>query len=151
MAVLDRFLWFTSRSTFVCNHTLEGLCTLVPQQSASILQVAYCLCAVCRCVASQLSNQLTQPLGQLRESSAVQRVSSNKSAASDASTAAASSGQLLAGDTGGSQAAGASGAAVVAGQPMTRKLLFEMFMHWCEEGQGRGELFSAQTFTWYPA
>eukprot|EP00878_Enallax_costatus_P012410 GHUV01012961.1.p1 GENE.GHUV01012961.1~~GHUV01012961.1.p1 ORF type:complete len:1005 (+),score=325.04 GHUV01012961.1:1774-4788(+) len=105
-----------------------------------VTQVAYCLCAVCRCVASQLSNQLTQPLSQLRESAAVQRASSNKSNASDASTAAGNSSSVLAGDS--SQHAGGGGAAP-AGQPMARKLLFEMFMLWCEDGQGRGVLPAA--------
>lgn len=97
------------------------------------VQVAYCLCAVCRCVASHLSTQLTQSLSQLREAVAVQRVSSNKSNVSDASTAAGNSASVLAGDN--SQPAGGVAAP---GQPMTRKLMFDMFMLWSEEGQGRG-------------
>jgi hypothetical protein len=108
-------------------------------------QVAYCLCAVCRCIAGQLVSPLTLPLALLRDSAAFQRASSNKSSASEAPStpgaAAAGPGSSSAavGDSSQHHSQGAVGSGGgTAGQPMTRKLLFEMFAAWCEEGTSRG-------------
>ncbi|WIA40102.1 hypothetical protein OEZ86_013510 [Tetradesmus obliquus] len=134
--------------------TTQYLRSLAPFGEAfwEVSQVAYCLCAVCRCVAGQLVSHLTLPLALLREIAAFQRASSSKSNASEApgtpgSAAAAAAGVgsgAAAGDSSQhlqqqpQQGAVGSGGSRAAGQPMARKLLFEMFAAWCEEGTNRG-------------
>lgn len=111
---------------------VEG--AILSRISASV-QVAYCLCAVCRCVAGQLVGPLTLPLALLRDSASavVQRASSNKSTTSEASATGTAAGAAGSGGDVSHHSAGGT-----AGQPMARKLLFEMFAAWCEEGTSRG-------------
>jgi hypothetical protein len=96
---------------------------------------------------------LTLPLALLRDSAIFQRASSNKSSASEApstpgaAAAGAGSSSAALGDSSSqhhTQGAVGSGGGSTAGQPMTRKLLFEMFAAWCEEGTSRGGKENAQ-------
>ena len=82
---------------------------------------------------------MTLPLGMVRDIPAVQRASSNRSSLSEPITPGTSNtNQGVAGAAAGTQdslaATSLSGSG--AGAPMARKLLFEMFAGWCEEGDG---------------
>lgn len=104
-----------------------------------LLQVAYCLCAVCRCTGHELVGPMTLPLGMVRDAPSVQRASSNRSSLSEPITPGTSATtQGMAGPAAGVQdsLAATSLTGSGAGAPMARKLLFEMFAGWCEEGDG---------------
>eukprot|EP00775_Hariotina_reticulata_P013221 gene13221-13351_t len=129
----------TIRARFLdwLRDTIQYLRGLPPFGEAfwEVSQVAYCLCAVCHCITDQLVGPLTLPVGQLRDSVAVQHAMSNKSNASEASTT--SGGQMTGQKSGGlGDALGITSSTSPAGQePMTRKVLFYMFAAWCEDGK----------------
>jgi hypothetical protein len=109
-----------------------------------LLQVAYCLCAVCKCVGHELVGPMTLPLALMRDMTAVQRISSNRTSLTEPATpgpsmtaqglAKLSPGQASVQDSLGATSLGSS---AVGQAPMARKLLFEMFASWCEEGDGK--------------
>lgn len=111
-----------------------------------LLQVAYCLCAVCRCIGHELVGPMTLPLAAMRDAPTVQRANSNRSSVSEPLTpGTAVSHQGLGklspglgsfGTPTDGLAAGSISSGVAGQAPMARKQLFEMFAGWCEEGDG---------------
>lgn len=106
------------------------------------LQVAYCLCAVCKCVGHELVGPMTLSLAMMRDAPSLQRVNSNRSSLSEPMTPGASIASLAKMSPGAaagvqdSLAATSIGSSAGGQAPMARKVLFEMFAAWCEEGDG---------------
>jgi hypothetical protein len=90
---------------------------------------------------------MTLPLALMRDMAAVQRISSNRSSLTEPATPGPSMtaqglAKLSPGQTSVQDSVGVSspGSSAVGQAPMARKLLFEMFAPWCEEGDGEHQV-----------